>query len=79
MQTFSLAALRKQLYRVVDQILHSGIPVEIERNGRKLYIVPDATSSSKLSRLKRRHGIIGNPEELSEIKVGQWDELKNLS
>ncbi len=36
------------------------------------------SSSSKLANLKRRKLIRGNPDDLPKIKVGEWDELKNL-
>lgn len=31
--------LRENIYRVLDQVLETGEPVEIERNGRRLRIV----------------------------------------
>jgi len=41
--TLSATALRSQLYRVLDEILETGIPVIIERKGKKLKIVPAET------------------------------------
>jgi len=79
MGAINLTTLRKQLYRVVDQVLETGVPVEIERNGKKLLIIPADQPVSKLANLKRRHGIIGNPDDLVEIKAGEWHELRNLS
>ncbi|MGE0085520.1 MAG: hypothetical protein AB7S75_14000 [Desulfococcaceae bacterium] len=36
------------------------------------------SSSSKLANLKIRKLIRGNADELPNIKVGEWNELKNL-
>ena len=33
--------LREDIYRVLDHVLATGEPVEIERNGRRLRIVAD--------------------------------------
>ena len=79
METLSLTKLRKQLYQVVDQVLATGVPVEIERHGKKLLIVPAEKPSSKLANLKKRNGIIGDPEALVDLKVSEWQELDNLA
>ena len=74
----SLTTLRKQLYQVVDRVLKTGVPVEIVRNGKTALIVSGERQTSKLSRLKRRKGIIGDPDALVDIKVGTWGESNNL-
>ena len=78
MKRLSLSALRKDLYRVVDRVLETGVPVEIERHGKRVLIVAAESAHSKLARLKRREGITGDPEELVDLQVGEWDELRNL-
>ena len=61
--------LRENIHKVLDEILETGIPVEIERRGRKLRIVPgDESPRSKLERLERRpNTIIGNPKDLVHL------------
>ena len=78
MATLSLTALRKQLYQVVDRVLETGVAAEIERRGKKLLIIPAERSVSKLAHLKKRKGIIGDPDSLVDVKVGEWHELHNL-
>jgi PHD/YefM family antitoxin component YafN of YafNO toxin-antitoxin module len=39
MTPISLTALRSQLFKIVDRVIETGIPVEIERRGHKLKIV----------------------------------------
>ena len=62
--------LRANVYRVLDQVLETGIPVEIERHGRRLQIVPSGgkkSRPSKLARLKRRHVLLVPPEAIVHI------------
>lgn len=78
MKTLSLTALRRQLYRVVDQVLATGIPAEIERNGQKALIIPARRTTSKLAKLRKRHGIVGDPEELVHLEVSEWTQDQEL-
>ena len=56
--------LPEELVRLLDQVLESGEPVEIERNGRVLRLAI-APTESKLSRLIKRPGFIrGDPDDL---------------
>jgi len=59
--------LRQNIYKLLDQVLESGVPLEIERNGRRLRVVPD-DARSKLDRLVPHPGtIIGDPEDLVHL------------
>lgn len=58
--------LRQDIYRILDQVLETGIPVEIERGGRRLRIVA-VDPVSKLDNLVRRDTISGDPEDLVEL------------
>jgi hypothetical protein len=52
-QKLTASKLRENIYKVLDQVLQSGVPVEIERGGRRLRIIPvDEPRASKLARLK---------------------------
>ncbi|MGH8776468.1 MAG: type II toxin-antitoxin system Phd/YefM family antitoxin [Jiangellaceae bacterium] len=65
--------LRQNVYRLLDEVLTSGAPLEIERNGRRLRIVAD-DAPAKLSRLTAHAGaIVGEPEDLAELDwSGEW-------
>ncbi|MBN1131321.1 MAG: type II toxin-antitoxin system Phd/YefM family antitoxin [Chitinispirillaceae bacterium] len=65
------SALRQNVYRVLDQVADTGIPVEINRRGHLLRIVP-AEKKSKLANMKKRPIIKGNPEDLVHI---DWSPL----
>lgn len=64
---YSATALRANLYRLLDQVLETGVPIEIERNGERLRIAPIERSDA-LSRLKPHpDSIIGDPEDLVHL------------
>lgn len=71
MSPMSVTALRQNLFKVVDQVLATGVTVEIEHHGKKLLLIP-AEPVSKLANLKRRHVIIGDPEDLVNLPIGEW-------
>jgi len=59
--------LRANIYRLLDQVLETGLPVEIERRGRRLKIVL-AQPRSKLDNLEAHPDfVVGDPEELVHI------------
>jgi len=59
--------LRENIYRILDQVLETGVPVVIERNGCTLRIVAD-DPPSKLGLLDRRpEVVIGDPADLVEL------------
>ena len=76
--TLSATKLRQNLYRILDEILDSGIPVKINRKGEILKIVPEK-KKSKLERLEEHNTIIGNPEDIITLNFAdQWNEKDNL-
>lgn len=70
---FTATRLRANLYRVLDKVLKTGVPVEIERGGGILRIVPVAPRD-KLANLKRRKDYLAaEPESLVHIDwSGEW-------
>lgn len=77
MQRLTLTALRQQLFKVVDQVIRTGVPVEIERQGHRLKIVLDEPPS-KLANLRPHQAIVGDPEELVELETDEWQKERNL-
>jgi len=66
--------LRENIYAVLDEVIETGTPIEILRKGRLLRIVPDKPIS-KLSRLKKRDTITGDPESLVHMNwIDLWTE-----
>lgn len=66
--------LRANIYRMLDEVLETGQPLEIERNGKVLVIAPKEEQSI-WERLPRREGfIVGDPDELIHIDwSSEWN------
>lgn len=59
--------LRAQIYKLLDEVLESGKPLEIERKGKLLRIVP-AEPAAKLAKLVRRdEAVTGDPGDLVHL------------
>lgn len=67
------SALRADIYRLLDQVLETGTPLEVDRDGETLVIAPKHPRS-RLERLVRRDDfVVGDPGELSEHDwSGEW-------
>jgi antitoxin (DNA-binding transcriptional repressor) of toxin-antitoxin stability system len=75
MKTVSPTELRSNIYKLPDEVLNSGVPIEINKGGKLLRIIPVA-KSNKLANLVSRSDIInGNPEYLVNIS---WEKEINL-
>ncbi|MCF6318810.1 MAG: type II toxin-antitoxin system Phd/YefM family antitoxin [Proteobacteria bacterium] len=66
--------LRKDIYQILDNILSTGMPIEIIRNGKILKIIA-VDEINKLNNLVSRPStIIGNADDLADV---HWqDEVK---
>jgi hypothetical protein len=58
--------LRANLYRLLDRVLRTGEPIEIDRAGQKLLLV-SKEKRGKLHNLTRRDVITGDPEDLVHL------------
>ena len=59
--------LRQDIYRVLDHVLATGEPVEIERNGRRLRILADDPPSRLDSLVRRPDAVIGDSEDFVHL------------
>jgi hypothetical protein len=59
--------LRENIYKILDDVLETGVPVEIERKGKILRLVPgdEAPDQGKLEKLVEHQGfLLSDPEDL---------------
>ena len=70
----SASKLRANIYRLLDEVLETGRPLEIERGGEILTIAPKE-ERSLWDRLPRNEGyIVGDPDELIHIDwSSEWN------
>ena len=73
----TLTTLRQQLFNAVDQVIATGIPLVIMRNGHRVKIVLEE-KKSKLANLKQHNCIIGNPDDLIDFPVAEWSAGDDL-
>lgn len=67
MKTVTPTQLRGNIYKLLDEVLDTGIPLEIEKNGKKLRVVA-VDKHNKLDNLISRPDVIkGNSDDLAEI------------
>jgi len=68
--------LRENVYRILDEALATGNPVEVIRKGKVLKIVPEQRPD-KLANLKRRKGFVGDPDDIIDMDWSKyWTELQ---
>ncbi len=64
--------LRANIYKTLDRVLATGTPVEINRKGKILKIIPPPRQS-KLLKLKKHDVIKGNPQTIVHMDwSGEW-------
>jgi hypothetical protein len=68
------SALRANVYRLLDEVLDSGRPLEIERKGKVVVIAPKEAQSI-WERLPQREGaIVGDPDEVIHMDwSSEWN------
>ena len=75
MKTITPTELRSNIYNLLEEVLNTGIPIEINKGGKKLRIVP-VEKVNKLQNLISRPTVIkGDPDELVNMS---WEKEVNL-
>ncbi|MEJ2711163.1 MAG: type II toxin-antitoxin system Phd/YefM family antitoxin [Anaerolineales bacterium] len=74
MKTVTPTQLRANIYNLLDEVLETGLPLEIKKGDKRLRIIP-VDKVDKLKNLISRPEVIqGDPDDLVEIN---WvDEVK---
>lgn len=63
--------LRANIYKLLDEVITTGKPLEIERKGKILRIMPPE-DTARLARLTRRDDfMVGDPEDFVHV---DWSE-----
>ena len=66
----SASELRQNIYNLLDQVIKTGVPLEIKRKGKILKIIP-AGSINKLKNVKKRKVLNCDPED---IIYNDWEK-----
>lgn len=63
--------MRRNIYKLLDEVIETGVPLEIERKGQTLRIVPEERLS-KLGRITGREDfLVGDPDDIIHM---DWSE-----
>jgi antitoxin (DNA-binding transcriptional repressor) of toxin-antitoxin stability system len=75
MKTVTPTELRANIYKLLEEVLDTGTPLEVKKGGRRLRIVP-VERGNKLRNLRPRPDVIqGDPDDLASI---HWEGEINL-
>ena len=75
MKTVTPTQLRANIYNLLDEVLETGLPLEIKKGDKRLRIIP-VDKVDKLKNLISRPEVIqGDPDDLVEIN---WVDEVNL-
>jgi prevent-host-death family protein len=74
MKKVTLTELSNNIERLLDEVLETGIPLELNKNGKLFKIIPVETD--KLKNLTFKPNVIqGNPDDLVNIT---WEQEINI-
>ena len=70
---YSASRLRADLYRLLDRVLETGVPLEVQRRGRRLRIVAAEPHGRLANLTPDRAYLAGDPDELIHLDwSGEW-------
>jgi hypothetical protein len=73
MKTVTPTQLRADIYNLLDEVLESGVPLEIRKGERRLKIVPVEKVDKFQNLVHRPEAICGDPDDL--VEIGWEDEV----
>jgi len=76
MKSVTVTELRGNIYKLLEEILETGVPLEIRKGGRKLRIAPVEKVDKLQNLVYRSDAIYGDPEDLVHI---EWEYNLDLS
>ena len=72
----TVSKLRENVYRILDEVIETGVPVEVIRKGVVVKIAAEKPVS-KIARLKKRSIFVGNSDDIIGMDWSkEWTELK---
>jgi len=73
--------LRQDIYRIIDRVLETGEPLEINRRGEKLHLTPISAERDRLARIHTNPDVMTcDPEILVTLDWSQeWNAEGQLS
>ncbi len=76
MKSITPTQLRADIYNLLNDVLKTGIPLEITRGDKRLRIVPVEPVDKLKNLISRPEAIQGDPDDL--VVIGWGDEARSL-
>lgn len=71
--SITASKLRENIYRLLDEVLATGVPLEVKRNDRTLWIVADGGPDRLSGLVRRTDAVIGDSEDFVALDwSAQW-------
>jgi len=67
MKTVTPTELRANIYNLLDEVLKTGLPLEIKKGDKMLRIVPVEKVDKLKNLISRPDAILGDPDDLAEL------------
>lgn len=77
MKTVSITALRNDIFNLLDEVIKTKQPLIVNRKGQQIKIEAERSKSPTqdlFSKPIRKDVVIGDSDELVNIKSWKWDE-----
>ena len=72
-KSLTASQLRTNIYRLLDRVIETGEPLEVQRGSKKVRIIP-VEAAKKTVRLKKRKWIVGDPEQIVSVDwSSEWN------
>lgn len=75
----TVTKLREDIYNLIDQVIETGIPLEIKRDHTILKIVPEKPKNILDNLREHSDTIVGDPDELIHIDWSSYWTEENKS
>ena len=74
MKSVTITELTKNIYNLLDEILNTGIPLEIDRGGKRLRIIPVENVDKLQNLVHRPEVLLGDSDDLIDLN---WEQEVN--
>jgi len=74
----SVTQLRSNIYKVIDDVLESGQPVQIQRGDQQVWITPVPPSSEKAEKPKRRFRLEDRLVKRENVTTGNDEDFVHI-
>ena len=75
MKTITPTELRANIYKLLDEVLRTGLPIEIKKGNRRLRLIPVEKNDKFQNLVSRPNVIQGDPDDLVALS---WEEEVTL-